>query len=159
MKRRSELLHDVMEEDNAFREAMLETTLRAARQRKRLRHVYRATAAVSIAVVLLSIMRFHRPGMEDQWITHTGDTAQINLIHTEPFTGIVTTKTGNVALVTRDEQSVRLLNDAELLACLEGHPAVLVHHDMAYAELIFSNPSDWKGFPILSQTAVRTLPQ
>jgi len=71
------------------------------------------------------------------------------IVTTQPLAaGQFITSASTVAAVRTSGGNYRVLNDAELLAVVASHPAVLIRIGPRSEELVFANPEDQKGFPL-----------
>ena len=152
------LLDDVLTEAEEFPGALLDETLRAVRQRRRLRRSSRGLAvlgvlAVGAAVVWNTLLPARRVE-----VVHPA----LHIVSSRPLPSamIVATRPGGLTMVTSSPKTHLLvetgsindpfkeINDEQLLALADGRPAALVRHGPHQAELIFLNPDDEHGFPV-----------
>ncbi|MHB8519987.1 MAG: hypothetical protein ACYDH9_04445 [Limisphaerales bacterium] len=153
------LLDDVFGErvSPAWREALLEQTLRQVRQKRRLRRVGQSLAAVAVLIVG-GFALWHAP--QPSWLrvaTRLGSLEIVMshplqpgmLVETQPGTvRPITTTPGTVAFVESTRNSFKDINDEGLLALLNGHPALLIKRRLNDAELILLNLEDRNGFVV-----------
>lgn len=161
MNNRSEqqrLLAEVLGESAPmdFRAALLGETLIVARRRRQWRRI-RQTAG-TLVVLLLGGILLWRPATDT--ITKFPPVVKIagpdsfHLVETLPlpagavvvskdFAGVKTIfSTPGVVEFTSIGGGYRLLNDAQLLVLLDGHPAVLIRTGPDSEELVFANAAD-----------------
>ena len=158
------LLTDVLAEDLPadFRDAMLGETLRRVRRHRRWRQTRRA-AALLVSLGLCAIFVWQkilpRPLIS---LSPAAKTLEKNyrLVQTQPLpaSAIVATQplaagqfiasAETVGVVQTGSGNYRALNDAELMALVASHPALLIRTGPQSEELVFANPEDQKGFPL-----------
>jgi len=159
-----ELLDDVLAEAAPadFREALLDTTLRQVRRRRRLRRA-RNVAGVVAALLLLGALVWPKnakqtpiaiapptkKAVEQSYtLVTTQPLSPDNMVQTHPFgTPQIITSRATVEIVQTAAENFHLINDEQLLALTADHPAILVRTGPHSEELVFANPQDAKGFP------------
>lgn len=148
------LLEDTLAADESFREASLETTLRAVRQRRQTRQHQRASlvaGGVLLAGAAAMFYASHRgPAVSPApsvTVATSGGASILSTVPLRPET-VVTTRLGGVDLVaseplsvlrvTTGDTAVPALNidDAGLFTLLAGRPAAIVRPKGARAELL-----------------------
>jgi hypothetical protein len=154
MKQTTEQLLDDLLEDAAppeLRAALLDKTLRSARQRKRARRLTMTLSAAALAgICLLSFWIAREPAtLRDQM--RQADPMVVNSRPLQPRQ-IVTTQLGcaeefvsSASIFTEVRTSgssgqYKEINDQQLLGLLADRSAILVHHGPHQAELILLNP-------------------
>lgn len=143
-----------------FREGLLQNTLRQVRRRQQIRRLHRGLATTALVLVAIALVarfvgspvRKSMPNSPstDTLVVHSVPLAAGNLIPTDPRSVEVLSSRAAVARVqTAPSQDLfKPIGDDELLASLQGTPAVLVRRGPFEAELVFANPEDMKGFPV-----------
>ncbi|MHB8523088.1 MAG: hypothetical protein ACYDH9_20345 [Limisphaerales bacterium] len=156
------LLDDVFADavSPAWRDALLEQTLRQVRRKRRLRRASQGMALVAVVAVLIAGSFGVWRTVQPSWlrvVTGRGALEMVTsrplrpgmLVETRPGAArLVATTPGTVAFVESTRSSFREINDEELLALLNGHPAVLIKRGPNDAELILLNPEDRNGFVV-----------
>ena len=160
MNEQKNLLDDVLAEASPpdFRAALLGETLRLARRRRQWRHTRQTGGVLAVMVLIALLTRQNRP----EKISSAPTPAKIpvaksyQLVETRTLPAGAVVATGNFSAVKiiSSESSVaqiattgggfRFINDAQLLALVGGHPAVLIRTGPDSAELVFANPEDQK---------------
>jgi len=158
-----DLLHDVLGDaaSPAFRDDLLQDTLHQVRRRKQWRRVNRGLGTVACVIALLLIAA--------RFLPHPTQKPQGAVIATSDPLIVRSSPSGEGCVIATDSRSVEIISssmttamvqtlppqdlfktigDDELLASLQGTPAVLVRHGPFDAELVFANPEDMKGFPV-----------
>jgi hypothetical protein len=145
-----------------LRDAMLGDTLRRVRRRRRWRQTRRA-AALTFALGLCGFWVWQRnlpspsagrsPAMEavarNYQLVPTRPLPPNAFVVSRPLAaGQIITSAESVARLPTIGGAYRAINDAELLALVTSHPAVLVRTGPHSEELVFANPEDQKGFPL-----------
>jgi len=158
------LLADVLAEaaPEDYRDALLGETLRLVRRRRRWRQT-RLAAAVLVAFGLCGIFIWQensppRPIAPAPAAKAVAKNYQLVQTRPLPATAIVATQplaagqfvapAETVALVRTSSSNYRVINDAELLALVTSHPAVLIRTGPRSEALVFANPEDQNGFPL-----------
>ena len=157
-----ELLDDVLATPGDFREALLNTTLRQVRRRRRFRRM-RNAAGVVAALALAATLAWHRnaklnpiaitppakKAVEKSYtMVATQPLSSDHIVPTRPFeTPQIITSHATVEIVQTMAGNFHLINDEELLALTAAHPAVLVRTGPHSEMLVFANPQDTRGFP------------
>jgi len=146
MKRLNKKLLDELLEDSAppgFRAAVMDKTLRSARQRKRLRHFSAALGAAA----LIGIFAFTFREMRERAVSS-------NQIHPLTLTAasqpplnhpqVVATRSDPTLVVVQTSESDRPkeINDKELVALLANEPMALVRYASGRTELISLNQNN-----------------
>ncbi len=148
----SRLLSDTLAEgsDTAFRELLLEETLRRVRSRRRARQ-FRSPALVLAMLATSAALLWHQhkresggqgdgnaslvvtthPLEKEAWVKTQPLSAEL-WVHSHPSAEIVMTAAGGGKL--------REISDEDLLSLAAPNPAVLVRHGPHLAELVFANP-------------------
>jgi hypothetical protein len=150
------LLADVLAEaaPAGFRATLLGRTLRLARRRRRLRKARHAAAAIALAS-LLGILAW-------RGATARTPVASYELVRTQPLPAhaimssqrlpadrlIASGSNVNVVRTTTNDDRLRIVDDAGLLALVSPWPAALVRLGPHRQELVFVNPADARGFPV-----------
>jgi hypothetical protein len=142
-----------------FREALLDSTLRLARRRRRIRQVRQGV--VVLAMLGLAAIFFWRnlPQRPAGMLSAAARCGTIRtqplpasaLVATKPFPPdrlIVSVTTAEVVQTTPLSGGFRVLNDDQLLTLVAPRPAALVRRGPQLEELVFVNPGDEKGFPV-----------
>lgn len=158
-----ELLDDVLGEaaPAGFREALLDTTLRQVRRRRRFRYA-RNAVGVFVALALLVALVFPKHAAKQPIAVAPPKEKPVEksytLISTQPLPSddMVTTPSrsavqfisskATVEIVQSTTGNYRLINDQELLAMVAAHHAALVRTGPNSEKLIFANPQDAKDF-------------
>src|SRR5882724_8568623 len=157
-----QLLADVMVEGAPadFRQAMLGRTLGVVRRRRRLRHAFRAAAAL----IFIGVVAFwFRPNRLPKASTSVAGNpaAPYQLIQTQPLpaSALVSTQplvaeefalaASPILMVETTSASggFTVINDDQLLELVAPRPAALVRITPTLEQLVFVNPEDEKGFP------------
>ena len=159
-----QLLADVLAEAAPadYRDAMLGETLHRVRRRRRWRQTRRA--AVLLAVLgLCGIFIWQRnlpprPAVSAPEAKAVAQNYQLVESRPLPASAFVATQplasgqfmapAETVGMVSTSSGNYRVINDAELLALVASHPAVLIRTGPRSEELVFANPEDQKGFPL-----------
>lgn len=160
---KDELLDDVLGEaaPAGFREALLDTTLRQVRRRRRVRYARNALGMLIVLALLIALIFPKHTGRQPIAIAPTKEKPlekSYTLINTQPLPSselvtthspatvqLITTKT-TVEIVQTTTGNYRLINDEELLALVAAHHAALVRTGPNSEKLIFANPQDAKDF-------------
>ncbi|HUB87080.1 MAG TPA: hypothetical protein VMB22_04255 [Verrucomicrobiae bacterium] len=161
---RENLLDDVLAEAAPadFREALLDETLRLARRRRQFRKIrYTATALVVLGLTAaLFWQNWPKEPAVSLPLAKKTVRASYQLVRTQPLPAgaIVTThplapgefvaSISAVRIVQDTAGNYRVINDAELLALVGQHPAVLIRTGPHSEELVFADLEDQKGFPL-----------
>ena len=147
-----ELLDEVFAEaaTGQFRQRLLDTTLQAARQRRRTRHAGCGIAIAAIAVLaVLAIGPFMRAPTPALAAKTTTSRLQIVRSQPLPISAMVETKPGIVRQITSSSQlfvlvetgatknPVKEINDDQLLALSSGRPVALLRDSDHAARLLF----------------------
>jgi hypothetical protein len=156
-----QLLADVLSEAAPadFREALLDSTLRLARRRRRFRQVRRGTMVLAVlglaAILVWRYVPQHRavvpPAAASYRLVHTQPLPASGIVTTQPFSPhrlIASAATVELVRTTAISGGFRVINDDELLALVAPRPAALVRRGPDWEELVFVNPEDQKGFPV-----------
>ena len=158
------LLNDVLAEAAApdFRGAMLDQTLGLVRRRRRWRQT-RRVAGIFVVLGMLGILVWQKN--VPQRVSTPVTVAQAveksyTLVRTQPLPAgeIVTTQppagarfvasVTPVEIVQTGSGQYRVIDDNQLLALLNSHPALLVRTGPHSERLIFTNPEDETGFNV-----------
>ena len=159
-----ELLDDVLAEAAPadFREALLDTTLRQVRRRRRFRRMRNAAGAIA-GLALATTLIWHKnakqnplaiapPAKKAVEQSYTMVTTQpLSPDHIVPTRSVETpqivTSRNTVEIVQTTAGNFHFINDEELLALTAAHPAILVRTGPHSEMLVFANPQDTRGFP------------
>ncbi|MBI4661928.1 MAG: hypothetical protein HY735_24160 [Verrucomicrobia bacterium] len=150
------LLDDILEDviSPPLRAELMDRTLKEARRWKRVRRVRDGLSVAALALGVLGIV-WRQSGP----VSRVGGAppSSFRIVRSEPLPSsmIVRSKAGSISVVTSSPGFVvvvesaqqsglfKEVDDQELLALVEGHPAVLVRHGPREAELVFlSEPND-----------------
>jgi hypothetical protein len=158
MKRPTKQLLDDLLDDSAspeFRAALMDKTLRSARQRKRVRHFNLALGMAALAgVFTYAFQEMREPAASlnqiRQPILSASRVPSLNPVRvpgTKPNlfknNTILDSSDSTLTVVqTSESNRPREINDKELLALAGDEPVALVHQGPHQAELIFLNPND-----------------
>jgi hypothetical protein len=158
MKRPTKQLLDDLLDDSAspeFRTALMDKTLRSARQRKRVRHFKLALGVVALAGIFTFMFQEMRepvssPNRIRQPILTAARVPSLNPVRvpgTKPNLFKNNTVLGSsdptlTVVQTSESDRPKEINDKELLALAGDEPVALVHQGPHQAELIFLNPND-----------------
>ena len=160
MNGKKHLLDDVLAEAATpeFRAALLAESLRLARCRRRWRHARNAGGALAVVILAALFAWPHWPGK----ISSAPPLAKIpaaksyRLVGTQPLPPGAVVASGNfsaVKMISSETSAVQIatasggyrrINDAQLLALVGGHPAVLIRTGPDSEMLVFANPEDQK---------------
>jgi hypothetical protein len=158
-----DFLHDVIGDaaSPVFRDEMLEGTLRQVRRRKQLRRVNRGLGIATCVITMVAIA--------GRWLTHRdlGTRVAVSsnpdslLVRSVPLGAgcfvvtdprgvdiVATTPAASVTHISNSLQLFRAIGDEELLASLQGKPAVLVRHGPGEAELVFAVSEEQRQFMV-----------
>jgi len=158
------LLADVLAEAAPadYRDALLGKTLRLVRRRRRWRQA-RRMAAVLVALGLCGIfirqknspLRPFAPApaaravAKDYQLVQTRPLPASAVVATQPLAAAqFVAPAETVGMVQTSSSNYHVINDAELLALVASHPAVLIRTGPHSEELVFTNPDDQSGFPL-----------
>ena len=160
MNEQKNLLDDVLAEASPpeFRASLLAETLRLARRRRQWRHTRQAGGVLAVMVLIALLTRQNRPEKISSAPTPAKIPAaksyQLVETRTLPAGAVVAMGQFSAVKIISSESSVaqiattgggfRFINDAQLLALVGGHPAVLIRTGPDSAELVFANPEDQK---------------
>jgi hypothetical protein len=155
------LLHDIFGEASppAFRDGLLEQTLRQVRRRNRVHQSSRGllTMALLVSLPLILWKAFYPPSLPIK-----SSPSAFGVVRSEPLPSsmmvesnpnaihLIVSSSGTVAFVESAgaESLIKEVTDQELLTFLAGRPAALVRFAAHPAELLFLNPADQNGFPV-----------
>ncbi|HTI98814.1 MAG TPA: hypothetical protein VL527_07910 [Dongiaceae bacterium] len=153
-----DLLADVLAENSPaeFRAGLLTETLRLARRRRQFRQARHAASVVAVlALLTIWLARgFFQPLPVPPVLAQPEVPPSYQLVRTQPLSPTAWVQTSifaanppelatpGVSVVTTTGWGYRNLNDDELLAFLEGRPAILVRVGGGVEELVFANPQD-----------------
>jgi hypothetical protein len=153
-KQNERLLVDVLEEGTsaAFREGLLQETLRLAHRRRRFHQGWRAASALAVLACLgLLVWRQFPSGLrpaslptKPYALVRTQPLPPAAWVATKPLSSanlLVSTSLGNIVLTAKVAVPVREINDDELLA-LAPKPAALVRRGPHLAELVLVSTED-----------------
>ena len=159
-----QLLADVLSEavPAEFRGAMLGETLRRVRRRRRWRQTRRAAAALAALGLTAALLwqnwpeksavsqpLANRPVKEGYQLVLTQPLPASAIVTTQPLTsGQFIASAAAIGVVQTTAGNFRVINDAELLALVASHPAVLIRTGPRSEALVFANPEDQNGFPL-----------
>lgn len=143
-----------------FREGLLQNTLRQVRRREQIRRLNRGLATTALVLVAIALVaRF--VGLSGRKSTPSSSSTGTLVVHSVPFTAgnlivtdlrsveVLSSRAGVAMIQTAPSQDLfKPIGDDELLASLQGTPAILVRRGPFEAELVFANPEDMKGFPV-----------
>jgi hypothetical protein len=149
------LLADVLADESAagFREALLSETLGLVRWRRRARQVWRAASGLALVAALgVLVSRSLPPTAVAPGTDGRGYAVVVSrplpptaLVVTQPFAADrIVASVGNAQIVqtASSRESVREIDDIELLELVAPKPAALVRLAPHSAELVFINPAD-----------------
>jgi hypothetical protein len=156
-----QLLDDLLEDvaSREFRASVLDQTLRAARQRKRVRQQNIALiAAACVAIFAFILWKAREPLI----VLNPAQRPVSTIVRSKTLNPpqVVRAKLGGVEMVSSSastftpvetrasEPFYTEIDDAQLFALLVGKPVALVHRGPNQGQLIFLNPEVEKGFPI-----------
>jgi hypothetical protein len=164
MRRPTKQLADDLLDDSAsqeFRSALMDKTLRSARQRKRMRYFNLALSVVALTgIFAFSFQEMCKPATSlsqiHQPILSTAPVPSLNperVANTKPNllkndTVLDSSDSTLVVVQTSESDQPKEINDQELLALAAGKPVALIHQTGHQSELIFLNPKDKDGFSI-----------
>jgi hypothetical protein len=145
-----------------FRDATLGETLRRVRRQRRWRQTPRAVAllvVLGLCGVFIWQKNLPRPSFapapvaravpKNYQLVQTRSLPASAMVVTQPLAvGQFITSAETVATVQTRSGNYQELTDAELLALVASHPAVLIRTGPHSEELVFANPEDQKGFPL-----------
>ncbi len=162
-----QLLEAVLSDEDCLQSIFLERTLQAVGKQKRARQRHRRTlgaAFLVLALLMLCWWQWPKPTLAPaQSPAHPpARLAAYATVLTAPPVGVaqVSTRADSVPIVASSEDglsfvqtepapnSVRKIDDQQLLALLSGHPAALVEDAPGHHELVFVNATDYNGFPM-----------
>ena len=159
-----QLLNEVLAEAAPadFRDAMLGETLRRVRRQRRWRQTRRAVAllvVLGLCGVFIWQKKLPRSSIapapvaravpKNYQLVQTRPLPASAIVSTKPLaSGQLTTSAEMATTVQTHSGNYQELNDAELLALVASHPAVLIRTGPHSEELVFTNPEDQKGFPL-----------
>lgn len=154
MKKTTEPLIDDLLEDSVspeFRAALLDKTLRSARQRKRMRRFSLALGTASfVGIFALTFLEMRGPTTVPNQIRQS-DSSVANSQQSSPLQ-LISTKLDSASALTivQTTESARPkeINDKQFLALLSDKQVALVRQGADKADLIFLNSEDEKGFPV-----------
>jgi hypothetical protein len=148
----SRLLSDTLAEgsDKAFRELLLDNTLRRVRLRRRARQFRGPASALAVLVVSAALLWHHsgpRPGGGENGKPYlavgTHPLAENSWVETQPFsTGrwLNSHRSAEIVTTAAGKGGFREIGDEDLLALAAPNPVVLVRHGPHLAELVFAKP-------------------
>lgn len=157
------MLDDVFAAPADVREALLNTTLRQVRRRRRF-HRARSRAGIFAVLVLFAILVWPKNAKQTPIAIAPPIKKAVeqnySLVSTEPLPAhsIVQTRSFGMPEIISSHATVEIvqttmgdyhsINDEQLLALMAAHPAMLVRTGPHSEELFFVNPQDAKGFPL-----------
>ena len=160
MNEKKHLLEDVLAEASPpeFRAVLLAESLRLARRRRRWRHARNAGGGLAVMILAARFAWQNWPEKTSSVppLAKIPAAKSFQLVETKPLPAGAVVLTGQFSAVKiiSSESSVaqiattgggfRFINDAQLLALVGGHPAVLIRTGPDSAELVFANPEDQK---------------
>jgi len=145
-----------------YRDAVLGETLRLVHRRRRWRQT-RSTVAVLVALGLCGVFIWQKnssprpiaPAPAARAVAVNYELVQTRplpagaIVATQPLAaGQFVAPLETVAMVQTRSSNYRVISDAELLALVTSHPAVLIRTGPYSEALVFANPDDQKGFPL-----------
>lgn len=156
----NKLLDEVLAEASPpdFQAALLEETLRHAGDRRRWRQTRSASGALVI-FLLAGFLIWPRPiakistpsasgkvpALKSFLLVGTRTFSSDAIISSKIFTGLPTVvSTPSLTEIATSAGGCQFINDSQLLALLDGHPAALVRTGSDSEELFFANPEDFK---------------
>jgi hypothetical protein len=158
-----DFLHDVIGDaaSPTFRDEMLEGTLRQLRRRKQLRRVNRGLGIAACVIAMVAIAGrwlAHRDQGTQVAVSSTPDPLMVRsvplgagcIVATDPRGGeiVANTAAASVAQISNSPELFKAIGDEELLASLQGTPAVLVRHGAGQAELLFAVSDEQRQFMV-----------
>ena len=142
-----------------FREALLGSTLRLARRRRRIRQLRQGAMALAVlgltAILVWRNLPRHPaappPATANYRAIHTRPLPASAMVATQPLSPdrlIVSVTNARAVQTTRSSGRFGVINDDQLLGLVAPRSAVLVRRGAGSEELVFVNPKDEKGFPV-----------
>lgn len=163
MNRPARQLLDDMLGDSAspeFRAALMDKTLRSARQRKRVRRLNLVLGVTALAgVFVLTILELRAPTsvrnplpQSDSLVANSQKLSSVPMVSTRQAAveNTISSDSSPVLTIVQTTEAARPreINDQQLLALLADKPAAPVYRGTHKAELILFNSEAEKGFPV-----------